>query len=127
MRGIEFEGSRIIGAGGNPNTNDLHVRIYTDPNIEAMIAKENEGKPPEEQKLAPVFVVSCHVMDEEERAAFAQTGKIWLCVMAHPHYPTMSPALITPFHPEHGLGYIPTNPINKQGESTTHDDGKAAE
>jgi hypothetical protein len=112
MKGIAFEGSSIIGAGDNPNTEDLHVRLYTDPGIDFQIEQENLGKPEEEKKAAPAFLISCFELSEPELATLAATKKLWLHIMCHPQHPTMPPVSLSPYNPEQ-LGFKPVNPTNE--------------
>ena len=76
------ESNLVLGAGGNPNTEDLVIARSID----------NDGIP---------FVVSRWKLSKEELERINETGDVWLCIMGN----TMPPVMPTVFQPftEHGF------------------------
>lgn len=70
------ESNLVLGAGSNPNTDDLVVAL----------SKDTEDH---------YFVISRWKLSEEELKRINETGEIWLCIMGR----TMPPVLPTVFHP----------------------------
>jgi hypothetical protein len=94
MKAIEFKESytKKLGAGDNPNTNDLAICRAVGSHI------PNRA-----------FVVSCWEPSEEELAAIIRDKKIYLAVMANPQYPSQPPvsiAGVNPMDPDSGYNLV---------------------
>jgi len=77
MTPIKFPNCKTLGAGGNPNTSDMPVEYLYD-----------------EYTPGPVFVTSQWQPTEEERAAIAAGGPVWLMLMANPVRPAPVPVMM---------------------------------
>ncbi len=83
MRPIPFKESNLnLGAGDNPNTDDMPVAISVD----------SEAIP---------MVVSCWKLSPEELAEINRTGEIWPAVMGH----RTPPISIMAFNPFKNYGF----------------------
>ncbi|PSR54168.1 hypothetical protein AHMF7605_11865 [Adhaeribacter arboris] len=72
MKPVPFKESNLnLGAGDNPNTDDMPVAI----------SKDGEEIP---------FIVSCWKPTPEELAEINRTGEIWLATMGHRPPPIMA-------------------------------------
>lgn len=88
MKPTKFkESNLLLGAGGNPNTNDMPVMVAQNPEMSA-------GHPID-------FVVSKWKLSEEELKKVNETGCIYLSVMGQP-----SPVYIFTEEPKE-IGFIP--------------------
>lgn len=120
MNGIPFEGSREIGAGDNPNTNPLHVRLYKDPVLDFQLEQENLTKPEGEKQGPPGFLVSCFELNDNELETIKATKKIWLAIMCHPQQPTMPPVSLSVYTPSQS-GYEPVTPSANEVNTPTQE------
>lgn len=85
MKPTSFKESNIVlGAGGNPNTDDLVVAI----------SKDQDGNP---------FVISRWKLDAAELQKINETGEVWVCIMGA----TMPPIFPTVLQPFTELGFTP--------------------
>lgn len=89
MEPITFkECNQLLGAGNNPNTEDMPVCRAVHPEIDP----ENGGCP---------FIVSKWKLTPQELAEVNKTGAVWLCVMGL----NTPPVLIVGHNPFEAHGY----------------------
>lgn len=73
------ETNHVLGAGDNPNTDQLPICYATNPNIPGM-----------------VFMVSKFKLSDADLIKINQTGELWISVMGVKHPPIM-PTVDNPF------------------------------
>jgi len=84
MKSTSFkETNMMLGAGDNPNTNDLPVCHAIDPHTNMP------------------FIISKFKLDEEEMKRINETGEIWIGIMGDRMHPIL-PTVYNPFT-EHGF------------------------
>ena len=84
------ESNRVLGAGNNPNTDQLPIAISVHP---------------DPVYNGTVTIFSKFKLSSEELQRIAETGELWVGVMANPGQPTQPPILPTVWDPFKDLGY----------------------
>lgn len=84
------EADRVLGAGENPNTRDMHVVTAMDPEL------DGTGRG---------IIVSCWEPNAEELAEFLKTKRVYIGVMCHLSHPTQPPVCVMAFNPFEHYGY----------------------
>jgi hypothetical protein len=109
MKATSFAQTNLnLGAGNNPNTNDLPI-AYSQP-VTGEVHVKREFPAAVSKDTDPVmkdvlFIISKWKLSDEELAILNERKEIWLGVMAPLERPTQPPVLLTVQNPFTELGF----------------------